>query len=340
MITEIVDWFKNPENQQMAQTFMLASGLGAGFFITKGLAVLKAPLLFILNQFYSSIQLTDSTWEMRQSYFQFMKFIQGQKLYFSRTVTPTAEVGRSDAINSRMTTPGSGWRVMWWEHRLFLIHTFFDQREFGLNRYTDIYKFGPSLKIFNKMSEKAMNIGNDKMAIYRLGEEGEWGLLGMTYKRGFDTVITENNELEELYKSFVEFHKRESEDIEAGTIWKHVVMLYGPPGTGKSSIAKVIASKMNYDIYMVNTNRINDDCFISAINKIPAEGLLLMEDIDHNPRYHHRKELLNSEEKEDKKGKQPSSVGLSLDGFLNVLDGMLTPTWFKGHVIDQPHRKT
>ena len=53
-----------------------------------------------------------------------------------------------------------------------------------------------------------------------------------------------------------------------------------PPGTGKTSLVSALAEHFALSIYTVNLTEFNDRSLITAVNQVPANSVLLFEEID------------------------------------------------------------
>lgn len=66
-----------------------------------------------------------------------------------------------------------------------------------------------------------------------------------------------------------------------GRAWKRGYLLYGPPGTGKSSLVAAIANHMNYSIYDLQIQSVQDDAMLRQIlTSTENRSILLIEDLD------------------------------------------------------------
>lgn len=98
---------------------------------------------------------------------------------------------------------------------------------------------------------------------------------------------------------------------ELGIPHSRTYMFFGPPGTGKTSLIKVLASEINYNIGMINFSKDLDDKTLKrAISKRPRNSIIVLEDIDC---------LFDSRKQSD-----AYSTNITFSGLLNTLDGIVT----------------
>lgn len=131
-------------------------------------------------------------------------------------------------------------------------------------------------------------------------------------KRGMDTLFINNKNLLvntiDNWKENKEFYKSH------GIIYKLGILVNGEPGTGKSTLGKVIASYLNYDLYYIDLSCVNKnpENVLRMISDIADNSVVVMEDIDCV--------LGNREGKEA----TPDSIKLT-NSILNFLDGIVSP---------------
>tara|TARA_Y100000590_G_scaffold348188_2_gene399100 strand:+ start:9341 stop:10513 length:1173 start_codon:yes stop_codon:yes gene_type:complete len=88
-------------------------------------------------------------------------------------------------------------------------------------------------------------------------------------------------------------------------------LLEGIPGTGKTSLIYALASELNMSVALINfTVELNDTKFMRAIQRLPEDSILVLEDIDH---------LFIERKKND-----DCKNAVTFSGILNALDGFVS----------------
>lgn len=161
-------------------------------------------------------------------------------------------------------------------------------------------------KIFNKLMEGTSNgTGKDNLKIFL---EGNYSYI-IQSKRYHNSVF--GSYWDKINTHLTNWKNSKSEYIKNGITYKTGILLYGEHGCGKSSIAKVIASELDYNLYVINLDSYKQriDEFIRLITRIPSESVILFEEID----------TIVSNREENKENNQ--LLGL----LLNVIDGAMSP---------------
>lgn len=134
-------------------------------------------------------------------------------------------------------------------------------------------------------------------------KETYWKMTTSQKKRSIDTIYLNRKEKEELVDDVKSFMDDQKIYEKFGISYKRSYLLEGPPGTGKSSIIYAIASHydLNVGIFKMSTER---STLEEAYKSLPANTILLIEDIEH---------CLNDERRK-----------FSINDLLNVLDGVMS----------------
>lgn len=148
--------------------------------------------------------------------------------------------------------------------------------------------------------------------------------------RGLASVVLQPGEKEHLLEDVVQFRKSKQRYEQLGVPYHRGYLFYGPPGTGKTSLVSALAAQFGFSIYVINLAEFNDRSLMSAVNQVPANSVLLFEDIDC---------VRGSQSREGpdlggaKNGtttlttkESASTNGVTLSGLLSVLDGFHAPS--------------
>jgi chaperone BCS1 len=156
---------------------------------------------------------------------------------------------------------------------------------------------------------------------------------GWDYVEGYaprllDSVILKPGEREYLVQDVTQFRKSKRRYERLGIPYHRGYLLYGPPGTGKTSLVSALAAHFGLSIYTLNLTDFNDRTLMNAVNQVPANSVLLFEDID-CMKGSKARAVANSAAKENVAAKTTDSNatqnGVTLSGLLNVLDGFYAP---------------
>ncbi len=149
----------------------------------------------------------------------------------------------------------------------------------------------------------------DNEIICKILKNGSWSTLSKLPKRALDTIYLEDDKKENIFNDLKNFFNREEEYHSFGIPYKRNYLLEGRPGTGKTSLIFALASHFNMTIYIIHLGpKVDDSMFMAAINNLPNNSILLLEDID---------ALFV-----DRKNNDSNKSMVSFSGILNVLDGI------------------
>jgi chaperone BCS1 len=155
-----------------------------------------------------------------------------------------------------------------------------------------------------------------------------WMMVEAYSARLLESVILKPGEKERLVKDVERFRSSRDRYRQLGVPYHRGYLLHGPPGTGKTSLISALAARFEMSIYAVNLTEFTDRSLRSAINDVPENSVVLLEDIDcmrtGNRRpvdtgVANRSEVVAG----DKSG--AGQFGVTLSGLLNVLDGFHAP---------------
>jgi chaperone BCS1 len=149
--------------------------------------------------------------------------------------------------------------------------------------------------------------------------------------RLLESVVLEPGEKEHMLRDMMQFRRSKQRYERLGVPYHRGYLLYGPPGTGKTSLVSALAAHFGLSIYIINLADFNDRSLMSAVNNVPANSVLLFEDIDCMKGSQSRTEASpgagqNGGAMVGTKEVAPNQNGVTLSGLLNVLDGFAAPT--------------
>jgi chaperone BCS1 len=148
--------------------------------------------------------------------------------------------------------------------------------------------------------------------------------------RWLGSVILPRGEKTRLLEDVRKFRGSRGRYRELGVPYHRGYLLYGPPGTGKTSLVSALASELSMSIYTINLTAFSDRSLTKAVNEIPANSIVLFEDIDcmkagdARVTSNHLEADREKSHSSDKKEKS-DLLGVTLSGLLNVLDGFHAP---------------
>jgi len=145
-----------------------------------------------------------------------------------------------------------------------------------------------------------------------------------------ESVILKPGEKDQLIRDIEKFRNSKPRYRQLGVPYHRGYLLHGPPGTGKTSLVSAMAARFQMHIYVINLSSFTDRSLTTAINDVPPNSVILFEDIDCmksgkarvTPCEAPGRPGANSSE--DKK-EEIASLGVTLSGLLNVLDGFSAP---------------
>jgi chaperone BCS1 len=159
---------------------------------------------------------------------------------------------------------------------------------------------------------------------------------GWDYVQGYsprvlDSVVLEPGEKEHLLQDVAQFQRSRQRYERLGVPYHRGYLLHGPPGTGKTSLVSALAAYFGLSIYTVNLADFSDRSLMVAVNQVPANSVLLFEDIDCMKGSQSRGGTETGGGQNGSamlRAKENASIqnGITLSGLLNVLDGFHAPT--------------
>ena len=157
-----------------------------------------------------------------------------------------------------------------------------------------------------------------------------WSYVEAYRPRWLSSVILKPGEKEHLVEDIEKFRASRRRYRRLGVPYHRGYLLYGPPGTGKTSLVSALAAKFGMSIFAINLTEFNDRSLRTAVNDVPENSVILLEDIDCMKTGHRRPDANDrsqpaSPEPGSTKNDASGVLGVTLSGLLNVLDGFHAP---------------
>lgn len=151
----------------------------------------------------------------------------------------------------------------------------------------EMYIIGPnSLDVLKKIQKfidsKDNKTGGTNIALYEItGESGGWSSVkSYIDKRSFDTMFFNGNIKEEILDHIDNWEKSEDIFQSRGLTHKTGILVYGAPGTGKSTLAKALASELDYSLISIDTSTFDDINLVELTNAINNDNMNVVIFID------------------------------------------------------------
>jgi AAA+ superfamily predicted ATPase len=153
----------------------------------------------------------------------------------------------------------------------------------------------------------------------------EWGYVTVKTNKTLNNTIYDDEIKTGLFDDIDNFMSNEKWYMERGIPYKRGYFLYSTPGQGKTSVAKIIANKYDIPIFCLDLTTVKENSdltkLITSINyhiNNNERYILLIEDIDNH-------EFIKGGNNGVYYYDAPKKEHISMDCFLNVLDGVTEP---------------
>lgn len=216
-------------------------------------------------------------------------------------------------------TPAPGRHYLFYRGRLMSLHrerpkpNQTSAQPINVRESFSITIYSRDRRIAQQFLEDARDIalppGKDRLSIYR-ASYSSWDEQMQRLPRPPESVVLKAGQMESLVADAKTFLQRRDWYLERGLPYRRGYLLHGPPGTGKSSAVLAVASALRMDLALLSLNgsTLDDNELGQLLSQVPANALVLIEDID--CAFHQRQ------------GTAEKTSRLTFSGLLNALDGV------------------
>lgn len=135
-------------------------------------------------------------------------------------------------------------------------------------------------------------------------------------RKSFDTIF--NKSIDKIKEHLDKWLDSEYLYNKSGDPYKTGILLYGPPGTGKSTIARAIATYLNFDLHVISMSDYKETKELAErVSRIPSNSVVLLDDVD---------TMIKSRNEIDKMSSSNQKDYYSyIQSVMNMLDGAISP---------------
>ena len=334
-----MEFFESLVNQLMTAS-------GGNQFLTGGVAVYlmgiatylmrsvpMAILRFLDRRFIARMFFDNSSWELRQTQMAFDKWYGNTKYMagvrdFRLMVTydGTAVVSPGGSVNFFML----GWRLFWFTTTKDTTERV--TQETVYNTSISTISFWGSSKVFERfirLFSPTYDLSDEQSHYWVMWErDGDWCKQYKAKRRDWEDIVYNEQVRKTISTSVQKFFDNSSLYEKLSIPRKLTFLFHGEPGTGKTELTRAIASMTGYNIYPITMEGKNVHAFIRALNLVPKDSIVLLEDVDSFSTKRQLRDFKAEAIAEATGEETPTPSGgnaqqqMTLSSLLNVLDGI------------------
>ncbi len=311
---------------------MFAGLVGASLVGSLIFALRSVPqtLLFMIRrQFTVELQVynTDET-------FQWLSLWLAHQPYARRARRLTLSSTNRDNDLNWTLLPGEGFHWFWYQYRLVTIQHEIDtdqSRGAFLREKLLLRTFGRRQEFMREIIREAEALRVTRAGVVvKVFTGGWWQQIGYKDPRPLESVIMPSGQIERIIVDADRFFSAAAWYRDHGVPYRRGYLFSGSTGTGKTSLVLAMATVFKRPLYVLNLGSVDDDDkLLSAFLDVPAEAILLIEDVDVTSASKQRRKKSgggegNKKDQQRADNKEEGS-GVTLSALLNVVDGVVAP---------------
>ena len=167
--------------------------------------------------------------------------------------------------------------------------------------------------VLAEIEQQSQHLVQSQPRMYTTTRWGDWRKKSEIQPRSRDSVVLKDGQMDRILGYLQNFLDNRPAYLKADIPFRTGILLYGEPGSGKTSTALAIANELRMNVYIVSlTSLTSDDALSDCFGAIPANSIVILEDID----------IVSAVKNRDK---DDEDKGVTMTGMLNVLDGFQSP---------------
>jgi len=166
--------------------------------------------------------------------------------------------------------------------------------------------------VLEEIQEQSQHLVESQPRMFVSTRWGDWRKRAEIQPRSRDSVVLKEGQMDRILNYLNDFLANKEAYKKADIPFRTGILLYGDPGSGKSSTALAIANELKMNVYIITlSSLLNDEALNDCFVNIPANSIIILEDID----------IASAVKERD----DDDSSGVTMTGMLNVLDGFQSP---------------
>lgn len=166
--------------------------------------------------------------------------------------------------------------------------------------------------VLKEIENQSQFLVDSQPRMYTTTKWGDWRRKAEIQPRSPESVILKDGQMDRILDYLNGFLSNYQAYAKVDIPFRTGILLHGEPGSGKSSTALAIANALKMNVYIVSlTSLSNDEALSDAFGAIPANSIVILEDID----------IVSAVKNRD----DDNENGVTMTGMLNVLDGFQSP---------------